>query len=213
MVIFRQLLAFPLYVTVVWLVWVLIQEVGPRGSLAALAGLVLVAFAAWAYGGSRLARTGPRRLGAGLALAGAVGAVAIAALIGPGNVPAAEAGRTAALSRDALPSEPFTPARLAALEAAHRPVFVYLTASWCITCLVNEHAALDTQAVRHAFAARGIVALRGDWTRQNPEITRLLQQFGRSGVPLYLYYDGSRAPVILPQLLTASRVLATIGKG
>jgi thiol:disulfide interchange protein DsbD len=209
----RQLLAFPLYGTVVWLVWVLIQEVGPQRSLAALAGLVLVAFAAWAYGASRLARPGSRRLGAGLAFAGAAGAIAIAALVVPTSAPEAAAGRTASAAPDALSSEPFTPARLAALEAARRPVFVYLTASWCITCLVNERAALDSEAVRHAFAARGIVTLRGDWTRQNPAITRFLQGFGRSGVPLYLYYDGSRAPVVLPQLLTASRVLATIGKG
>ena len=114
--------------------------------------------------------------------------------------------------QDGLPYEPFTVQRLATLEAAGKPVFVNLTASWCVTCLINERVALDSDAVRHAFAARGIVALKGDWTSQNPEITSLLQQFGRSGVPLYLLYSGKGEPVILPQILTASSVLEALGK-
>ncbi|TMK24542.1 MAG: hypothetical protein E6G69_18695, partial [Alphaproteobacteria bacterium] len=82
-----------------------------------------------------------------------------------------------------------------------------LTAAWCITCLVNEHATLDTAAVRQAFAEHRIVALKGDWTRQDPEITAWLQKFGRSGVPLYLLYDRSGTANVLPQILTRSEVL------
>ena len=90
--------------------------------------------------------------------------------------------------------------------AEHQPVFVNLTAAWCITCLVNERTALDSEAVRHAFAERHVVALKGDWTRQDPEIAAFLQQFGRSGVPLYLLYDKAGTPTVLPQILTeASR--------
>ncbi len=125
-----------------------------------------------------------------------------------GAVPA----KSAAL-RDGLQYEPFTPQRLAALETAGKPVFVNLTASWCVTCLINERVALDSSAVRQAFAERGIVPLKGDWTSQNPEITQFLQQFGRSGVPLYLLYSGRGGePVMLPQILTAASVLDAIGK-
>jgi thiol:disulfide interchange protein len=203
----KQLLAFPLYGTVAWLVWVLIQEAGPGRSLGALFGLVLVGFAVWIYGRTRLAAPLGRRLGIGLATAGTAAAILLAApLSTPGE------GMANAPPQGKLAYEPFTAQRLSTLEAAGTPVFVNLTASWCVTCLINERVALDSEAVRQAFAARGIVALKGDWTTQNPEITALLQQFGRSGVPLYLLYGGKGEPVILPQLLTAASVLDALGK-
>ena len=87
-----------------------------------------------------------------------------------------------------------------------------MTAAWCLTCLVNEHTTLDRAAVRRAFADRQIVALKGDWTRQNPDITAFPQQFGRSGVPLYLLYDRNGAPTILPQILTEGEILDAVGK-
>jgi thiol:disulfide interchange protein DsbD len=203
----KQLLAFPLYGTVAWLLWVLIQQVGPSSSLAALLGLVLVGFAVWVYGRTRLAAASGRLLGAGLA-----GAAAAAAIVLAGSFTTPEAGMASAAPQERLAYQPYTAERFAALEAAGTPVFVNLTASWCVTCLINERVALDNDAVRHAFAARGIVALKGDWTNQNPEITALLQQFGRSGVPLYLLYSGRGTPVILPQLLTAASVLDALGK-
>jgi thiol:disulfide interchange protein len=186
---------------------VLIQQVGPGQSLAALFGLVLVGFAAWIYGRTRFSAPHGRRLGAGLAAAGLACALMLA-----GSFATTGAATTAAAARDRLAYEPFTAARLAALEAAGKPVFVNLTADWCVTCLINERVALDSAGVRHAFAARGIVALKGDWTSRNPEITALLQQYGRSGVPLYLLYGGKGDPVILPQILTASTVLDALGK-
>ncbi len=203
----KQLLAFPLYGTVAWLLWVLIQEVGPGEALGALFGLVLVGFAVWIYGRTRLAAPLGRSVGTGLAVAGAAAAI----LLAVSSTTAAD--RTAAATTpDGLGYEPYTADKLLALEAAGRPVFVNLTASWCVTCLINERVALDSAAVRGAFAARGVVALKGDWTSQNPEITALLQQFGRSGVPLYLLYSGKGEPVILPQILTASAVLDALGK-
>ena len=118
-----------------------------------------------------------------------------------------------AVLQDALQYETFTTQRLAALESSGKPVFVNLTASWCVTCLINERVALGTNDVRQAFAERGIVLLKGDWTSQNPEITQFMQQFGRSGVPLYLFYSGKGdEPVMLPQILTAASVLDVIGK-
>ena len=104
----------------------------------------------------------------------------------------------------------FRSVRLNALLAAHKPVFVNLTAAWCLTCLFNEGATLDSAAVRRAFAAHGVVALKGDWTRQDPEITAFLQKFGRSGVPLYLLYDENGKPQVLPQILTEAGVLAAL---
>jgi thiol:disulfide interchange protein len=203
----KQLLAFPLYATVAWLLWVLIQEIGPGDVFGALFGLVLVAFAVWIYGQTRLAAPVGRVLGTGLATAGSAAAILLA-VSATGTVPA----RSAAL-RDGLPYEPFSTQRLAALETAGKPVFVNLTASWCVTCLINERVALDSDAVRQAFAERGVVPLKGDWTSQNPEITKFLQQFGRSGVPLYLLYAGRGAePIMLPQILTAASVLDAIGK-
>ena len=203
----KQLLAFPLYGTVAWLIWVLIQEAGPGQSLGSLFGLVLVGFAVWIYGSTRLAAPLGRRLGIGLAAAGTAAAIFLAA-----SLTKTEIGMANAAPPDRLAYEPFTAQRLSTLEATGKPVFVNLTASWCVTCLINERVALDSEAVRQAFAARGIVALKGDWTTQNPEITALLQQFGRSGVPLYLLYGGKGEPVILPQILTAASVLDALGK-
>jgi thiol:disulfide interchange protein DsbD len=108
--------------------------------------------------------------------------------------------------------EPFTQARLNELLASRRPVFVNMTAAWCITCLVNERTALSTQAVETAFASKNIAYLKGDWTRRNPEITRLLEKHGRSGVPLYLLYTGNGEPVVLPQILTSATVLSEIDR-
>jgi thiol:disulfide interchange protein DsbD len=207
MVLLKQLLAFPLYGTVAWLIWVLIQEVGPEGALMALLGLVLVGFAVWVYGTTRLAGPAMRRAGTALAAAGTAAALVLALTATPSS---ARPEQTA--SRDGLRYERFSPSRLDALTAERHPVFVNLTAAWCITCLVNEHATLDTAAVQQAFAEHQIVALKGDWTRQDPEITAWLQKFGRSGVPLYLLYDRSGTPNVLPQILTRSEMLDAIGK-
>ncbi len=207
MEVLKQVLAFPLYGTVAWLVWVLMQEVGPEAALAALFGLVLVGFAVWVYGRTRLAAPAARRLGSGLALAGMAAAVALAAML-----PQTVARAAAVTARRGLAYQPFSAARLSALTAEHKPVFVNLTAAWCLTCIVNERATLDRDAVRAAFAAHGVVALKGDWTRQDPEIAAFLQSFGRSGVPLYLLYDGSGAATVLPQILTEASVIDALGK-
>jgi thiol:disulfide interchange protein DsbD len=206
----KQLLAFPLYGTVAWLLWVLGQEVGASEILGALLGLVLVAFAVWIYGRTRAAALFGRSIGTGFAAAGGIAALFFVASLtaSNGKPPSAHAA-----TRVGLNYERFTPQRLSALEAEGKSVFVNLTAAWCVTCLINERVALDSEAVRQAFAERGIVPLKGDWTNQNPEITQFLQQFGRSGVPLYLLYTGKGEPVLLPQILTAASVLDALGKG
>jgi len=200
----RNILAFPMYAAAAWLVWVLSQEAGPAGLLAGLAGLVLVGCAAWLIGAVQRGRGVARRVGAGFACAALLGAVAL--------LPRIQGGTPAAAPAD--DAEAFTPTRLAALRAEGRPVFVDMTAAWCVTCLLNERVAIDTEAVRHAFAARDVAYLKGDWTRQDPTLTGFLRENGRDGVPLYLFYPPhADAPVVLPQILTAGTVLTTVGAG
>ncbi|CAO4183034.1 protein-disulfide reductase DsbD family protein [Methylorubrum populi] len=197
-------LAFPVYATVAWLIWVLAQQVGPDGLLAGLTGLVLVGLAAWAWERARGARWGAAggRLAAVVALAGSLGLV----LVLDGDRAAA---RGAALAQG---EEAFTQARLDALRAEGRTVFVDMTAAWCITCQVNERTVLARDGVQAAFRAGQVAYLKGDWTNQNPEITRLLERHGRSGVPLYLVYRGQGEAQVLPQILTEGIVRAAIGQ-
>ena len=209
MVWFKQLMAFPLYATVTWLVWVLMQEIGPTEAFPALFGLVAVGFAVWIYGRTRSAAPIGRRVGGFLAAAGIALAVVLATNLLPA---AARPDAAAAGSAGGLSYEAFSTDRLDRLEAAHQPAFVNLTAAWCLTCLFNERTVLDSAAVRRAFAARHIVVLKGDWTRRDPAIAGFLQKFGRSGVPLYLLYDKSGSPTVLPQILTEADLLAAVEK-
>jgi len=202
----KQGLAFPLYGTVAWLVWVLHLQIGSTGLAAVLAGLVLVALAAWAWGTSRMAGTAMRRVGAVATAAAVAGALLLV------RYPAAAADApqvaTAAAGEGAGPRyEAWSEEKLAALLAEGRPVFVNFTAAWCVTCLVNERTAMATDGVRSLFAEKDVAYLKGDWTNRDPAITRTLEKFGRSGVPLYLYYPaGEKEPIVLPQILTESVV-------
>jgi thiol:disulfide interchange protein len=122
------------------------------------------------------------------------------------SAPAPTAGATAEAG-----AEPWSEARVAAARAEGRPVFVNMTAAWCITCKVNERVALSTDAVREAFASRNVAYFSGDWTRGGDEIGAVLRANGREGVPLYLVYPaGGGAPQVLPQILTESIVLQAL---
>lgn len=207
MEVFKQVMAFPLYATAAWFVWILSVQRGSDGVLAAMVTLIGVAFAAWLLGLRR--DFGAARGAAALALGVAaimLGASVIAAA--PPSGPAAAKAETAGPL-----SEPFTRARLESLQAESRPVFVNLTAAWCITCKVNERVALQSEQVARAFAERGVAYLKGDWTAGDPEVTALLKAFGRAGVPLYLLYppkSSGAPPRILPQILTESLVLDSL---
>lgn len=208
----RQLLAFPMFATAVWLVWVLSQQAGPTGVLASLGAMVLAAFAIWLWqvaGGLRPIARAAGRLGA--AASGVAALVAVLWLAGPPPRPAAAA--SPAPSASGLAWEPYSDARLSALRGEGRPVLVNFTAAWCITCLVNERVAFDDDTVRAALATRGVAVLKGDWTLQDPEITAALARFGRSSVPLYLLYPGEGGePEVLPQILTADGVAAAVAR-
>jgi DsbC/DsbD-like thiol-disulfide interchange protein/cytochrome c biogenesis protein CcdA len=199
MEVLRQLLAFPMYGAAVWLLWVDSQEAGASGVLATATGFVLLGFAGWSIGVTQDSATRQRWIG--WAGAGLAAVLSLAVMAGIGTVPVAEQG-----------SEAFTPARLAALRAEGRPVFVNLTAAWCVTCLVNEQVAISNDTVQRAFASKHVAYLKGDWTRQDPAITEFLREHGRDGVPLYLYYGPHAATAeVLPQILTVSTVLEAMG--
>ncbi len=205
---FKQALAFPMYGAAVWLVWVLALQTGAGGVLAALAAMVLFAFGAWVWGASRDASARWRSMAnifSVLAFLSALTALWFVKTAAPHAV-------TVQISEDGLHSEPYSAARLDALRAQNRPVFVNATAAWCITCLVNEKVAFSADEVVEAFAKNKVAYLVADWTNRNPEITKLLEANARSGVPLYLYYaPGASTPKVLPQVLTASEVVSAIG--
>lgn len=197
----RQFLAFPMYAAAVWLVWVLAQQAGPDAVLTVLAGGLLIAFGAWALGQSQ--RPGGSRVALAAAVLGLAGALALLPRIASTPAEAAAPGEGA---------EPWSAERVATLQAGGRTVFVNATAAWCITCQVNERVALRSDAVRAAFAARGVAYLKADWTGGDPAITALLRTHGRDGVPLYLVYPaGGGAPAVLPQILTEGIVLRAVG--
>jgi thiol:disulfide interchange protein DsbD len=202
----RQGLAFPMYGACAWLLWVMSQEAGSAGVAGAAFGLVLVGFAGWAFRlAQRSIRTRGRRIAQGAALAAALAALTVlSGIAAETSVPAGQAAEPGV--------ERFSAERLAALRREGRPVFVNMTAAWCVSCLVNERVALSQPAVRQAFATRGVVYLKGDWTRQDAEITRFLRGYGRDGVPLYvLYPPGPNAsPKMLPQILTETAVLSAL---
>jgi thiol:disulfide interchange protein DsbD len=182
----KQFLAFPLYASAVWLVWVLSIQAGSTGILLALAGCVLIGFGAWAAHVTANGTAFKRRVGHAIlliALAG-IGAAAVSLYRLP--VPTHEAPASAGW-------EAFSTARLADLRKSGTPVFVDMTAAWCITCMMNERLALREPELQD-MKRHGIVLLRGDWTNQNPEITAFLSGFGR----------------VLPQILTPDIVLDAI---
>lgn len=164
------LLAFPLFASAAWLVWVLAQQADPDAVLAVLLGMTALGFALWLFG------QGGGAVRRGIALLSVCGALWLAAVIQP-----SDAG--VAMAR-AEGSEPFSQARFEALRAEGRPVLVNMTAAWCITCKVNERVALSSDAFHAALAASGTAYLVGDWTREDPEITALLRRYDRAGVPL-----------------------------
>ena len=188
----KQVLAFPMYGAVVWLIWVISIETGPPGVLATATALTLVAFAAWAM------QFRPR-IGRPIAALAGIGAIVLIA-----NLTLSDA-----IHPPTPGAEAFSTPRLAELRAAGKPVFVNITAAWCVSCLVNERVALSRDSTRAALAERGIAYLKGDWTRQDPAITAYLKSNGADGVPFYIYYPPNhRAPVVLPQILTAGIVTA-----
>lgn len=211
MEVLKQFLAFPLLATCVWLLWVAVLQKGANFAALGAGGAVLLSFAAWLYGMAqhRAMREGGKRvifLYYFIALC-AVLLSCFALFYMKDEGGSTKMIRAPQLGQGMTMIEPFSQERLATLRAQHRPVFIDMTAAWCITCMVNERVALQTEQVQKAFQEHHIVTLRGDWTNKDVEISAYLKQQGRDGVPLYVYYGADGEVKILPQILTESLIL------
>lgn len=215
MVTLRQVLAFPLFATVVWLAWVLGRQAGVNALVALLAACTLLAFGLWALGrfGTIAAPTGRRRLAQGVAIAAAAGAVALvsgASAQGGSAQGIVQVGGAASAS--ALPWQAYDATSFQAQRDSGRVVLVDFTADWCLTCKVNERVAFGSGAVRAAIREHGVTLLRADWTTRDPVVTRALAAFGRNSVPFVVIYPRARdaAPIVLPTLLTPGIVTSAL---
>jgi thiol:disulfide interchange protein len=201
----KKVLAFPMYAAAAWLLWVLAAQTD-RGSLAAaLAAAVLVGLAAWIFGAAQRRSASGKGARIVFALAGGSAVLALAAIAAAPYDAPPQAGNVAIAA--GIPSEPWSPERVASLRAAGKPVFVDFTAAWCVTCQVNEQTALNTAEAVRAFQRTGAIYLKADWTNRDAAIAKALADQGRVGVPLYLVYGKDQgAPQVLPQLLTSGLV-------
>jgi thiol:disulfide interchange protein DsbD len=225
MVTFKQLMAFPLFASVIWLTRVFMRQMGlepPALTVVASAlwGLLGIAFAFWLYTRALKARSSRSRLAI----------TALAALVcitsAYSALPSQEAidesrARVCSPTSGALPFtdsygllwESFSEDRLAKVLAQGRPVYIDFTAEWCITCQVNERVVFSSEEVRNLIIKKNVTLMQADWTSKNPVITNALRRFGRSGVPLnVIIASPSSTPVVLPNILTPGIVREALEK-
>ena len=197
---FRHAMAFPMFATVVWLVWVLGQQSGINGAAALLALLLSLALVIWALGLQGRSRLVMATLSmATLAfLTGSIGQNIIKPL-----------ESASATSSTAL-WQPWAPGKVDQVLATGAPVFVDFTAAWCVTCQYNKSTTLANPEVLADFAARQVTLMRADWTRRDPTITAALAQLGRNGVPVYVLYQTGRAPVVMSEILSTAEVRSAL---
>ena len=201
----RRLLAFPMFATVAWLVWVLGQQSGIDGAGTLLALLVCMAAIVWAF-----TLRGRTRI--------VIAAVMIAftavltAAIGRNVLQVVEPARLASADGTGQPQrwQPWSAERVAELSGAGRPVFIDFTAAWCVTCQYNKKSTLADAQVLADFDAKKVAMLRADWTRRDPAITAALTALGRSGVPVYVLQAPGKPPVVLTEILGKDEVRAAI---
>ncbi len=200
----KQVLAFPLYATVIWLVWVLGAQRDNDAVVRLLLSLLGIGFALWAW---RIVRTGGARAWRLAGVAAVFGAALVAwpLLVADAEPTPKVVGATAPIASGEW--APFTPAHVADLTAAGRAVFVDFTAAWCVTCQVNKRLVLNADEVRADFARRNVALVRADWTRRDPAITQALAGLGRNGVPVYVLYRPGKTPLMLPEVLQRQSVL------
>ena len=209
----RGLLAFPMYGTALWLVWVFSRQTGAEALALVFAAGLSLALGAWLIGGGQAERAAGRRGALHLIAGAAALLIAAGGLVVAARLPSPEPGSTSAAQGSGPASAPWSPAAVEAALTQGRPVLVNFTADWCVTCKINERTSLGSARVAAAMEAANAVYLVGDWTRRDDAITAELARHGRSGVPLYLLYSpGSTEPRILPQLLTEGVVIEALGE-
>ncbi|KMS54317.1 thiol:disulfide interchange protein [Novosphingobium barchaimii LL02] len=200
MVTFRRIMAVPMALTALALAW-LVWRLGGAATLSYVLALAAMLLALLALAGRNQRRGRPALIPACLALA--VLAVGVLTMPEPQHQP----GETASI----INAKPFSAKALAKAQGEGRPVFVWMTADWCLTCKVNEEVAIEREDTKAAFEKAGVVVLRGDWTRRDPEITRYLTARGAAGVPLYVWYAKGAKPETLPQVLTPALLAQKAG--
>lgn len=201
MVTLKEFMAFPMFATAVWLLWVLGHQTSSDGAALVVVGGLLLTFAIWLHNLGK--KPGGMQVFVRIVMVLSIIGALAAAWTGSNIKPTASQSLT-----ESATWVPYTPQKLAELRAADTPVFIDLTADWCITCKFNERVAL-TENVEKQAADWGVVLMVGDWTNSNPDISALLKEYKRSGVPLYLMYpaDSSQPAEVLPQILRESIVL------
>lgn len=191
---FKEFLAFPMYATALWLLWILVQQDGSRALITVGMGLVIMAFCLWLWGKLKIQHRIIKIIV--FTLFAALSLFPIAYLEGD-------------TFKEQVVTQPFSKDLLDKYRQEKVPVFINVTASWCITCKYNE-LILTSDSTGVLFKQKGIRYLEADWTSQNAEITAFLEGFDRSGIPLYIFFPASKGPIILPQLLTEKILKETI---
>ncbi|MET3442114.1 thiol:disulfide interchange protein DsbD [Variovorax paradoxus] len=199
----RRLLAFPMFATVAWLVWVLGQQSGIDGAGTLLALLVCMAAIVWA-----LTLRGRTRLVIATVLVAFT--AMLTAAIGRNVLQTVEPAKLASSANAGQRWQPWSAERVADLTSAGQPVFIDFTAAWCVTCQYNKKATLADAEVLADFDSKKVAMLRADWTRRDPAITAALTSLGRSGVPLYVLQAPGKAPVVLTEILGKDEVRAAL---
>ena len=200
----KQWLAYPLYLSAVWLLWVYGRQSGVNAQALLLVGLVCIAAVCWLWG--RRQQGTLSGFGSVLALLLLITALVLPLLLQPATKTGSQSNSAAAQDNAIA----FNAGQLKQLRAEGKPVLVNMTADWCITCLVNERVALNTDSSRAALALYDVTYMKGDWTLRDSAITDYLRLYQRDGVPLYVLYWPGQPPEVLPQILTPQTLPQTL---
>jgi thiol:disulfide interchange protein/DsbC/DsbD-like thiol-disulfide interchange protein len=204
---FKQLMAFPMLGAVVWLLWVTSFQKGSEGVLLSLCGLLAIALACWIYGKWTTPIT-PQKIKF-IALSFALGLLSLSFYFG---IKISRMQKISPSLQETSLWQPYSEQRIAELRTQGKPIFIDFTAAWCFTCQVNKAVALHNSAVMKKFQEKGVTLFQADWTNRDPQITQALEFYHRTGVPTYVFYNGTpnATPQILPEILTPQIVLMSL---